>query len=45
MKPSGDPWTASAMKENNKRHETPVRDFFQNPGGLLWCQVELHTTS
>ena len=27
MKPSGDPWTASAMKENNKRHETPVRDF------------------
>ena len=27
MKPSGDPWTASGMKENNKRHETSVREF------------------
>lgn len=27
MKPSGDPWTASGMLINNKRHEVPVRVF------------------
>lgn len=27
MKPYGDPWTASGMKDFNKPHEAPVRDF------------------
>lgn len=27
MKHSGDPWTASGMKESNRRHEAPVRAF------------------
>ena len=27
MKHSGDPWTASGMKDFNKPHEGPVRDF------------------
>lgn len=27
MKPCGDPWTASGMKDYNKQHEAPVRDF------------------
>lgn len=27
MKLCGDPWTASGMLDNNKQHETPVREF------------------
>ena len=27
MKHSGDPWTASGMKDYNRQHEAPVRDF------------------